>query len=111
KKLGLLNDRIGVYFEPAPANPEINTLAHGLKISYVKGVSKNEWIPKTQKLYEEIPSEIYALAKKDAGTNGGYPGSDIWRFFKDKVEDYSINDCTRNILVILTDGYMFHENT
>lgn len=49
---------------------------------------------------------IYELAIKD----NHYVGSDTWSFFKNKVKDYSIEEEYRNILIILTDGYMFHMN-
>lgn len=44
------------------------------------------------------------MSKKD-----GYPGSDTWGFFKNHVKDYCIEECRRNILVVLTDGYLYHE--
>jgi len=111
KKLGLLHDKIEVFFEPAPQNSEINKLSDQLKISYVKGVSKKEWIPRTTKLYAKLPTQIYKLARVDAKKQNGYPGSDIWRFFKDHVKDYAIESCSRNVVVILTDGYMYFNGT
>lgn len=109
KKLGLLYDKIEVFFEPVPVNAKINELAKGLKIGYIKGVSKNNWMPKTIKGYSNIPSQIYEQARR-ASQKEGYPGSDTWGFFKNHVKDYCIEECRRNILVILTDGYLFHES-
>tara|TARA_R110001606_G_scaffold376284_1_gene534899 strand:- start:168 stop:626 length:459 start_codon:yes stop_codon:yes gene_type:complete len=43
--------------------------------------------------------------------DNSYVGSDTWRFFKNKIKDYCIDDNYRNILVILTDGYIFHKNS
>lgn len=45
-----------------------------------------------------------------------YFGSDIWRFFKNDVIDYCIEqnkgeDKYRNILVLITDGYIYHANS
>ena len=34
KKLGLLHDKIEVFFEPAPKNTKINTISQELKIVY-----------------------------------------------------------------------------
>jgi len=110
KRLGLLYDKMQVFFDPIPLDQRINKNAELLKISYVKGVSKEVWIPKTTKLYDSIPNEIYNLVRDGAKKNG-YPGSDIWRFFKDHVQDYAIEDCRRNVLVILTDGYMYYDKT
>lgn len=110
KKLGLLYDKMEMFFEPVPSDSNINKMSESLKISYIRGVSKNEWMPKTSKLYDSIPGEIYNLVKQRAGRKG-YPGSDTWRFFKDHVKDYCIEECRRNILIILTDGYMYHEGS
>lgn len=110
KKLGLLYDKMEVFFEPIPTDPKINQISNRLKVSYRKGVSKKEWMPKTINLYENNPSLIYNMARLSS-KRGGYLGSDTWRFFKSHVKDYCIESCRRNILVILTDGYMYHEKT
>lgn len=66
---------------------------------------------KALSVYSEYPSQLHFLALEDAMTSNTYPGSDIWRFFKDHIEDYCLDDCHRNILIILTDGFMYHKNT
>ena len=35
-------------------------------------------------------------------------GSDIWGFFKKQIDTYCIREDARNIIVILTDGYLFY---
>ncbi len=110
KKLGLLYDKMELFFEPPPKDKKINELSEQLKIAYTKGVSKNEWLPKTIERYSDIPDQIYELARNASITNG-YQGSDTWRFFGDHIKDYCIDSCSRNILVILTDGYMYHEES
>lgn len=110
KKLILLEDRMQLFFNPEPSDERINEIAKKLKVVFTKETSKAQ-IQETLSLYEDNPSKLYDLAKNDAETLGGYPGSDIWRFFKYNVKDYTIDKCHRNILVILTDGYMFHEKT
>ncbi|MFC4635495.1 hypothetical protein ACFO3O_16415 [Dokdonia ponticola] len=110
KKLGLLYDKMQVFFDPIPLDQRINKNAELLKVSYVKGVSKDILMPETLKLYDSIPSQIYDLVRKGSKKNG-YPGSDIWRFFKDHVKDYVVENCRRNVLVILTDGYMYYDKT
>ncbi|MBQ4819617.1 hypothetical protein [Aquimarina sp. MMG016] len=110
KKLILLEDRMQLFFNPEPSDEKINQIAEKLKVVFTKQTSKAK-IEETLSLYADNPSELYDLAKYDAENLGGYPGSDIWRFFKDNVQDYAIDECHRNILVILTDGYMFHDKT
>lgn len=111
KKLVLLEDRIQLFFNPEPSSSKINEVAENLKISFTKNTPK-ELIDETQNLYQSEPIKLYEFAKTDAnGIKENYPGSDIWRFFKDNVRDYSIDECHRNILVILTDGYMYYDKT
>jgi len=110
KKLILLQDKIQLYFNPAPTNNTINSIAEKLHIEFDKNSPKAKIID-TEEFYAKQPSEIYNLALADSENPKDFPGSDIWRFFKDNVKDYTISDCHRNILVILTDGYMFHENS
>lgn len=111
KKLVLLEDRIQLFFNPEPSSSAINEIAENLKISFTKNTPK-ELIEETQTLYQNEPLKLYEFAKKDAnGIKENYPGSDIWRFFKDNVRDYSMDNCHRNILVILTDGYMYYDKT
>lgn len=110
KRLILLQDQIQLYFNPEPMNNEINDIAEKLHIQFDKNTSKAK-IEETLALYAQEPLKLYELAQADSKEAKDYPGSDIWRFFKDNVKDYTISDCHRNILVILTDGYMYHENT
>lgn len=110
KKLILLEDRMQLFFNPEPSDEKINEIAEKLEAVFTKETSKTK-ITETLSLYTNTPSELYDLAKHDAESLGGYPGSDIWRFFKDNIKDYSIDECHRNILVILTDGYMFYDKT
>jgi len=106
KKIITLNDQMQVFFDPQPKSFEINELSKQLKVSFDKFSSKKD-IDNVDKVFSEIPVKIYQSAIKD----GQYIGSDIWRFFKTKVQDYCIKDKHRNILVILTDGYMYHKDS
>lgn len=110
KQLILLEDRMQLFFNPEPSDNKINDLAEKLKIGFTRETSKNQ-LKEVLKIYAETPSQLYNLAQNDAKKVGRYPGADIWSFFKDNVKDYCINDCHRNILVILTDGYMFYDKT
>ncbi|MFN0254446.1 hypothetical protein [Pedobacter ureilyticus] len=106
KKIIQLNDQMQVFFDPEPQNPTINSLSQQLKVNFNKKSGKNE-INSLDKTYSDIPAKIYQSAIKDKT----YLGSDIWRFFKNNVKDYCIKDDYRNILVIITDGYMYHQNS
>lgn len=106
KKVILLNDKMSLYFSPEPSNPEINSISKELKVNFDRNSSKNS-LSETAEKYKKLPLKIYESAIKDKN----YVGSDIWRFFKDNVENYCVENDHRNILVILTDGYMYHKNS
>lgn len=103
--------KIKVLFYPTPQNTSINEIAGKLKIDCLNmdtKMRKNIYDTITE-LFSKNISEIYSQAIQ---TNNWH-GSDIWRFFKDDLEDYCIEQDTnyRNILIILTDGYIYHKNT
>ncbi len=106
KKIITYDDQMQVFFNPEPSDPKINQFTKDLKVSFDKNTSK-DYFTSVEKKYAEIPSYIYQSAIKD----GNYIGSDIWEFFKNKVKDYCIKNDRRNILFILTDGYMYHADS
>lgn len=106
KPVKYINDQIQVYFEPEPLDATINSLAKELKMSFTKDNTTKESIQQISPQFTSISQKIYELAIKDKV----YIGSDIWSFFKNKVNDYCIKPDHRNILFILTDGYMFHKD-
>jgi len=106
KRIITFNDQMQVFFNPEPSDPKMNEFTKELKISFDKNTDK-DYFSSVEKKYAELPLNIYQSAIKD----GNYIGSDIWEFFKNKVKDYCIKDDHRNILFILTDGYMYHQNT
>ncbi|MDR6546107.1 hypothetical protein [Chryseobacterium rhizosphaerae] len=106
KKVIQLNDQMQVFFNPEPSDPKMNELTKELKVSFDKNTSK-ENMELINKKYSTLPANIYQSAIKDKA----FVGSDIWEFFKNKINDYCIKDDHRNILFILTDGYMYHEDS
>ncbi len=107
KKVRQMNDKIQSYFDPAPLNQNINKISNELKYHVSRNNVSLKLLGEIKKTYETKPLEIYDLAIKD----NAYIGSDTWRFFKTKVKDYCIEENYRNILIILTDGYIFHKNS
>jgi len=111
KKLVMLNDKMQLFFNPNPSDKKINEIAGKLKIHFTRDTPE-KMINETIKIYSTEPSGLYEIARLDANENKkNYPGADIWRFFKDDVKDYAIDDCYRNILIVITDGYMFYDKT
>jgi len=106
KKIIQLKDQMQVFFDPAPQNPMIDKLSNQLKVAFDRFSSKKSIID-IDNIFSTVPIKIYQSAIKD----NQYIGSDIWKFFQKKVKNYCIQDNHRNILVIITDGYMYHENS
>lgn len=106
KKMLLLKDQMQVFFNPLPNIPNIDQLSNQLKVSFSPQSSKKDFL-NIEKVYTDNPTKIYQRAIKDRN----YVGSDIWRFFKNNVREYCIKPQHRNILVILTDGYMYYKDS
>jgi len=107
KKLITINDNLQVYIDPEPSDKTLNEKLQILKVSFNKNNVTKKGILETSIKYDSISDLIYKAAIKD----DHYVGSDTWRFFKNKVNDYCIEEGYRNILILLTDGYIYHKNT
>lgn len=107
KKVRQMNDQIQIYFNPEPKNQEINAISNKLKFKFDKDNSSKNNISLVNSTYKNETAKIYDLAIKD----NNYVGSDIWKFFANNVNDYCIENKHRNILIILTDGYVFYKDT
>jgi hypothetical protein len=107
KRVRQMNDKMQVFFDPEPQNQNINAISDDLKFSISRQNASEELLAEIMNVYSTKPLKIYDLAIKD----DAYVGSDTWRFFKNKVTDYCIDSSYRNILVVLTDGYIYHKDT
>ncbi|WP_123812139.1 hypothetical protein [Mangrovimonas sp. DI 80] len=102
-----MNDFIQLYIDPEPSDKELNSKLNELKLEFDRHNATKDYILSASDLYGSISNDIYLKAIED----DNYVGSDIWRFFKGKVHDYCIKPDFKNVLVILTDGYIYHEDT
>jgi hypothetical protein len=107
KKIMQMDDKLQLFFDPPPLNPDINSISKSLKIELSKANVSNELLAEIEKKYKSEPLQLYQLAIKD----NNYVGSDTWTFFKNRLDDYCIDQEHRNILVILTDGYIYYKNS
>ncbi len=107
KKFRQINDRIQVYFDPEPANQEINAISQELKFDLNRDNMSSDKIAQIEDVYHRRPPQLYRMAIKDHQ----YVGSDTWGFFHNKVRDFCIKPGYRNLLILLTDGYIYHENS
>lgn len=98
-----------VLFYPTPQLSTINTLTADLKVdlSRIPAKEKRLALINLQKNVSNKLGIIYntVIAKQS------WLGCDIWDFFSSKrIDKYCIKPGYRNIIVILTDGYLFHNN-
>ena len=107
KRIRQINDKMQLFFNPEPKDQDINSISQKLKISIDKNNASKGLLNSINAEYASQTSKIYESAIKD----NHFTGSDIWSFFDTKVKDQCIEKDSRNILVILTDGYMFYDNT
>jgi len=105
-RISSMDESMQLFFEPEPNSSEINELANKMKLTFNKNTVTPEKIKAVTSTYASCSSKIYNLALKQ----GAFVGSDIWTFFKNKVKDQCIKPKHKNVLVILTDGYMFHRD-
>jgi len=114
KNLFFIHDRMQVLFYPTPHNDSINAIGEALKVKLdprdKEGI-KLIWENVTDTYSKQIV-QLYELALKE-GESSSFPGSDIYRFFSEKVMDYCIEPDSqyRNILIIFTDGYLYHRDS
>lgn len=108
-KIANSKNHFQIFFYPTPKNSEIATLAKGLNVDLEKTDVKNKKVILTdmKSQFGKSLASIYS----DAISATDWTGSDIWGFFSNKkVDDMCIRDGYRNILVILSDGYLFDAN-
>ena len=102
-------DHFQIFFYPAPAQSDINQLSTALNLDLSKfnAPQKKEKSKEFQSTYKQNVEAIYQRAL----TEKKYIGSDIWGFFSNKKVDVQcVRPGNRNVLVILTDGYIFHQD-
>lgn len=106
KRINQIDDKIQVFIDPEPSDQTLNKKVGELKIHFTKDNVVKDSILRVSEKYGFITDFIYKAAIDD----NHFVGSDIWGFFKNKVDDYCIDEGYRNILVILSDGYMYHKD-
>lgn len=101
-------DRIKVFFYPSPNDSKVNLLSKDLELDLGRAqpAEKKKLLNEFEAKFESSLSQIYATTLKQKN----WIGSDIWGFFKKQVDTYCIKDDARNVIVILTDGYIFDAN-
>lgn len=99
-------DRIKVFFYPTPNDSKTALLSQDLEMDLSKAqpAEKKQMLLDFQEKFTSSLTQIYDATMQDKN----WIGSDIWGFFKKQVDTYCIRGDARNIIVILTDGYLFY---
>jgi len=103
--------RIRVLINPLPREEDINEIMKKMNIDLSKmkkPAEKKVVFDSMERIFSENITKVYDLAIQQQS----YPGSDIWRFFKNDIDHAIAADTNyRNILIVLTDGYIYHKNS
>ena len=111
KNIRYAKDRMKIVFYPAPLDSAINKRAQALEVDFGH-YTKKDLVAKLQRandLASDFNKDLQVIYN-DAIKQHNFTGSDIWGFFSSKVNDYCVKDGYRNVLVILTDGYIYDLN-
>ncbi len=104
------DDKIRVLFYPQISDSKIPEIAQNLNIDLGKlnTRSKKQIFAEIDTMFSKNLLHLYQIAT----TQSVFKGSDLYNFFKYRVEDDCIikDKNTKNILLVYTDGYLFSEN-
>lgn len=102
-------DHLKVMFYPDPKISQVSIIAKNLDINLAKlnPAEKKMHLMRMDSVFKDGLEILYSKTLKDQK----WVGCDIWGFFSDKkVDNFCMTDSARNILIILTDGYLYHKN-
>lgn len=110
-KLLTSKNKMKVIFDPIPKGVSgINAIATNLNIDLAK-VSAANRIVTLNGMKQTFRDNLEPLYDNTLNTKN-WIGSDIWSFFSsDKVKKQCIAENSRNVIVILTDGFIFHKDS
>lgn len=108
QKIVPCKDRIKVFFYPTPNDKKVAMFSEKLELdlSNTPVKEKKDKLKKFENEFRESLNSIYSSTMSEKR----WVGSDIWGFFNKNVDNYCLRKDSRNVLVILTDGYIYHED-
>ena len=115
KKKFLTGDIIRVFCYPNPNIQGISHLQDSLTVDLSVGegrkidaIEKNkQTLLAMQRRWDNSLTSIYDAARKQKL----WDGSDVWGFFERSIKSQCIKSGYRNILIVLTDGYLYHKQS
>jgi len=104
-------DKIKTIFYPTLNYEIYQEIADSLNVDFGKYEFKErkEIFNRISQIYKNNLKKLYSFATKARS----YEGSDLFNYFKHRVVDDCISNDSNyiNILIILTDGYIYHQNS
>lgn len=103
------NDKFQIFFYPTdginnPSQLSKDLTLHLKDYANAPGEKKKKLVTmKNDMLSRVVPIYNQTIANKQ------WLGSDIWGFFQKRVNTLCIEEGYRNILIVLTDGYIYHQ--
>lgn len=99
-------DRIKVFFYPQPEDSKIALLSEKLELDLGE-IPHGDKKRVLKTFGDEFKNSLEQIYSSTIATSN-WIGSDIWGFFNKPIDNYCIKDGYRNILVVLTDGYIYY---
>ena len=104
-------DKFQVFFYPTDGISNASALSRSLSLNlkdYTQQPAQKK--QKLMSMKSDIMSRVIPIYEETLN-NHQWLGSDIWGFFKKRINTTCVEDNYRNILIILTDGYIYHKNS
>lgn len=103
-------NKMKIFFYPQPQITKIATLAEDLSVDMEELPKTVERRMKVENMKERFQQNLQVIYQEALNAKS-FPGCDIWDFFNSKkVDTYCVRKDYRNILIIITDGYLFATN-
>ena len=97
-----------VLFYPSPKDSEIATLASSLDVD-MANIEPKEKKARLKSMPDDFKKSLTQIYDETLKAQD-WIGSDVWGFFSNKkVDELCVRNGYRNILVILSDGYLYYE--
>lgn len=104
------NDKLQIFFYPTDGIQNASSLSKSLTVNLAAlAHTPKEKRQKLLTLKSDVMNTLVPIYDETL-KNKSWIGSDIWGFFKKRVNTLCVEEGYRNILIILTDGYIFHAN-
>ena len=108
------NDRIQVLMYPNPNTPQIVQLQKRLIADLKLEGNKAQAIKSNKEIMKDMPqvwTESLETIYNTTISDKHWIGSDVWGFFDVSAKMQCVKSGYRNVLIILTDGYLYHKDT